>query len=58
MAKYSTEISDGQVKFTIGVQTFTIDYDVEDERGYTAEEQLEWMRQQVEYALGQLGELK
>ena len=55
MPKYSTEIREGQVTFTIGHQTFTIDYEPHDDRGYTAEEQLEWMRQQVEHALRQLG---
>lgn len=58
MPNYSTEISEGQVKFSIGHQTFTIDYELDDDRDYTAEEQLEWMRQQVEYALSQLGEAK
>ena len=58
MPNYSTEISEGQVKFTIGFQTFTIDYEPHDDRDFTAEEQLEWLRQQVEYALGQLGDPK
>ena len=58
MAGYSTEISGGKVKFTIGFQTFTIDYEPHDDRDLTTEEQLEWIRQQVEYALKQLGEPK
>ena len=54
--EYETAIREGQVIFTIGHQTFTLDYEPHEDRGYTDAEQLEWMRQQIEHALGQLGD--
>ena len=53
---YKTFIDEGQVKFAIGHQTFALDYKPHEDRDYTDAEQLEWMRQQIEHALSQLGD--
>lgn len=46
---WKTDTSSGELRFTIGVQTFTIDYD----EGYT-EEELKWMEKQLIIALSRL----
>ena len=49
--KYKTFIEDGRVKFQVGVQGFTLDYQGDDD---DLAPSLEWMREMLDRALGQL----
>lgn len=45
---WKTDTSSGKLRFTIGVQTFTIDYDAD------GEEELQWMEKQLITALSRM----
>jgi hypothetical protein len=47
-------VQDNRVRFRVNNQTFTIEYDPDDELDCSVEKQLEWMRSQLEYALASL----
>lgn len=49
-----TYVVDGKVGFFIGCQGFTLDYKPEDTDDMAVEDQLEWMRQQLQHALESL----
>lgn len=51
---WSTGLKGDRVRFTVGAQTFTLDYEPEDDEGQVDVAQLEWMRGQLEHALTQL----
>ena len=56
MSKYKIFIQDGKVRFTIGNQTFTLDYEPDDEPDITEYKQLEWMVGMLNIALRTLSE--
>jgi hypothetical protein len=55
VTKFKTFVADEQVCFTIGVQSFRLDYEPDEETGVKAK-QLEWMRSMLEEALQALAE--
>jgi hypothetical protein len=54
MSDYKTYIEGDRVKFSISMQTFTIDYKPCDDDEIESEEALEWMRHKLEKALHNL----
>jgi len=54
MSGYKTYVQGDRVMFKIGVQSFAIDYDPEDEKEIRKEEALEWMRHLLDKALWNL----
>jgi hypothetical protein len=55
VAQFKTFVKDEQVGFTIGVQSFRLAYEPDEETGVKAE-QLEWMRNMLDQALKSLTE--
>lgn len=47
-------VENGQVRFKIGVQSFTLDYAPEDEPGWSAEQARHWMASMLRQALAKL----
>lgn len=51
---YKVYIQNEKLKFSVGVQTFTIDYAPEDEENFSAQDQLERMKLMLEQALAKI----
>ena len=51
---WETTIEHGKVWFRIGCQSFSLDYQPENTKDMTAEDQLEWMRKLLQHALEDL----
>jgi hypothetical protein len=48
---FTVYIYNKKLMFSVGVQSFTIDYTPEDEENIGSQEQLEWMKLMLEQAL-------
>lgn len=54
MSNYKTFIDQGRLRFTIGVQTFTIDYNPTDDPDMPEWMQMQWMQKMLDTALDNL----